>query len=762
MKLYIQGLTRSTLLLAVAAIAACGGGNEPTAAPPTPSIKANVPVPVKKATAITGGTAVVIHMYQALYGMAPSNAALLDYTARATTDASAFAQALASNFSSISHAVLAKQVLDNLGVTASTVPAVNGKGESEYTILLDAVQQLFGVYPSMRGQVILNMTNLLPVLGTDATYGAAAISFSQQTSVNFTYSQNSTAKVPSNVPATIPVATTWTGNVLEGVVDYCTNRSIRWIAPISGFDVNKDGVTDFIMPISCYQGADPLPNEKHNRQIIAAWKMWCSKPDKSYYDCTQDKFGTTVINATGTNSGGGNPYIHVMEQPFDINNDGYPDFWYALNRDDGRPGLFFDNSVDVNLLTIFCGERQPNDWEWDCTRKSNQSALISQPDGTYKVAIIPWGPTNTQAMAMLPNQFGTHDAFSFNYGTWRAARLINNAFVDVTAEYKTYQNIDAVGHGDPYVRVFKSDGVTYLAMAGVPTQFVESDITARNGTWGFSLWKWTPGVGFTLSDYYKPTAQNVFAYNERSGVSSVQKYGAYIRGIATYLPHWHFFRYTTLDPAEGPILVVTQESATTAGNYYKAAVDPVAIYSQYSYDSPNNQYKYTELMPVEAFYIQNGKIVPRMKSVIEGDVVWNVPSLIFEDLNGDGYMDAIGVSGHLQHGSIFINDTKGVLRKLYTASSLPIMNNSEPKYSGSFAWTIRNFGDMNNLGFLYWGEGFNSLPSWAGTTFVTPDLTFIQSKTPVDVLPIHTPELMQSEIQTCLTNMTWIDQCGFK
>ena len=546
--------------------------------------------------------------------------------------------------------------------------------------------------------------------------------------------------------------TTWTGNVLEGAIDYCTNRSIRWIAPISGFDVNKDGITDFIMPISCYQGPDPLPYEKHNRQIIAAWKMWCSKPDKSYYDCTQDKFGTAVINATGTNSGGGNPYIHVMEQPFDINNDGYPDFWYALNRDDGRPGFDFNNPDDVKILTILCGPHLPNDWELDCTRQSNQSVLLSQADGSYKVAIIPWGPTGTQAMVMLPNLVGTYDALSFP--TWRAARLINNAFVDVTTEYKSYQNIDAVGNGDPYVRVFKSDGVTYLAMPGIPSQYADADIAAKNGTWGFSLWKWTPGVGFTLSDYYKPTADNVFIYNEQSGNTSVKRYGAYIRGVATFTPRWHFFRYTTLDPSEGPILVVSQEAGSTAGKYYKAVVDSNAIYSPYTYDSPNNQYRYVEQSPVEAFYIQNGKIIPRLKSVIAGDVVFNALP-IFEDLNGDGYTDAIGVSGHSQRGSVFINDTKGVLHKMYTATSLP-------SYTNSSSWTIRNFGDSSNLGLLYWGVGFNTLPAWAGTTYIVPDITLVQSMIPIVSLPIHTPELMQSEIQTCLTNMTWIDQCGFE
>ena len=37
--------------------------------------------------------------------------------------------------------------------------------------------------------------------------------------------------------------------------------------------------------------------------------------------------------------GGGNPYTHVAEIPRDWNNDGYPEFWYAIIRDDGWDGF---------------------------------------------------------------------------------------------------------------------------------------------------------------------------------------------------------------------------------------------------------------------------------------------------------------------------------------------------------------------------------------------------------------------------------------
>ena len=197
MKLCIQGLTRSILLLAFTTIAACGGGTEPIASLPTPFIMASVPAPAKKASTVTGGNGVVIHMYQALYGMAPSNALLIDYAFQANNDASTFAKNLTDRFASTSHADLAKLVLDNLGVTPTTVPAINAKGESEYVLLLDAVKQLFSTHPTMRGQVILNMTNLLTGLESDATYGAAAIAYNKQASDNF--SNTATYSVPTDI-----------------------------------------------------------------------------------------------------------------------------------------------------------------------------------------------------------------------------------------------------------------------------------------------------------------------------------------------------------------------------------------------------------------------------------------------------------------------------------------------------------------------------------------------------------------------------------
>ena len=184
-------------------LAACGGGDQQD-----PATLAGLPHAVAKAGKPVGASAVAVRMYQALYGKAPGYALLTDYTSQAASDAGAFAKSLESAFAGTSNTNLAKLVLDNLGVTATTVKAVNSKGESEYTLLLNAVQQLFDAYPSMRGQVILNMTNLLADLEADATYGGAAVAYNNQAAANHTYATDSANTSPAVVAVTGGGATT--------------------------------------------------------------------------------------------------------------------------------------------------------------------------------------------------------------------------------------------------------------------------------------------------------------------------------------------------------------------------------------------------------------------------------------------------------------------------------------------------------------------------------------------------------------------------
>jgi S-layer protein len=160
------------------------------------------------ASQLTNGPAVAIQVYQALFGKAPSYALYNSYVAQVTTTSpSAFAADLASGFANTTSAALALQVLTNLGVTATTVTQTGS-----YAALLSAVEQVFTAYgPASRGQIILNLTNILANLEGDATYGVAATAFNAQALADFTYATNTANTVPGVVtPADPAVGLTFT------------------------------------------------------------------------------------------------------------------------------------------------------------------------------------------------------------------------------------------------------------------------------------------------------------------------------------------------------------------------------------------------------------------------------------------------------------------------------------------------------------------------------------------------------------------------
>ena len=242
-----------TAVICTSVLVACGGGSDTASVPRTTAVV----TPTKKATTVTGGNAVVIHMYQALYGMAPSNALLVDYAFQANNDASTFVKNLTDRFASTSHADLAKLVLDNLGVTPTTVPAINAKGESEYSLLLDAVKQLFGAYPTMRGQVILNMTNLLAALESDVTYGAAAVAYNGQAQSNIGYSSND-ANTSSALSSSQEVACTY---VKPATITYPSeyNGTSPIPTPIGKLPATLTRIVGLKDYYPTYRGLDQIP-----------------------------------------------------------------------------------------------------------------------------------------------------------------------------------------------------------------------------------------------------------------------------------------------------------------------------------------------------------------------------------------------------------------------------------------------------------------------------------------------------------------------
>jgi V8-like Glu-specific endopeptidase len=98
--------------------------------------------------------------YRAFYGVAPGTDNARDLVARVGVGGvPAYAASLASDFAAAPSDQLARLVLDDLGIRASTLGGATPT--ASYNALLDAVTSVFTWYPDARGQVVLNMVNLL-------------------------------------------------------------------------------------------------------------------------------------------------------------------------------------------------------------------------------------------------------------------------------------------------------------------------------------------------------------------------------------------------------------------------------------------------------------------------------------------------------------------------------------------------------------------------------------------------------------------------
>ena len=568
----------------------------------------------------------------------------------------------------------------------------------------------------------------------------------------------------------------WIGDSAEGNVGYCSEKSIRWTSPQLGFDINQDSVDDFMMPIGCYQG-EAADGAKHNLKVRAAWKMYCSNEGK-HYDCTLELFGSEVIEATAVaddislgSDGGGNPYIQVSEAPRDLNNDGYPEFWYAVNRDDGRYGFDETNTEDRELLEKYCGPPEANSYTWDCTRKSIQTMLISRSDGTYQIVKLPWGAQNTQAVLILPNTIGTFDVWAMIYGPHKVARFENNSFTDVTAEYEQDPLWMTIGEdGGPYAKAFEIDGSFYIARADIPAGYRPSwaeDVVNS----GFMLWKYIPGEGFSVSDVYTPAQDKTFEFKIKQGESTQTRYGAMVKDVPVFDPRWHFFDLEILDDSKEPVLMVQSEAFTQVGSSYKAPHNSNTTYEIGDlFAAQNTDDKiYGGHSAIEGFFIRDGKLIPREKAIIAGNGLYDIAFKRFVDLNSDGYLDIIASSGGRSLPSVYINDGQGVFDKLFLGDVFPDLFDEQYWQVDSHnvhGWgaSVYPFYESNSLDLLFWTKGFvNNIPTYAGDDFVfSPgDIALAKASQDISALNVFSPAEQHVLIEKCYSS-GWVNKNGYQ
>ena len=568
----------------------------------------------------------------------------------------------------------------------------------------------------------------------------------------------------------------WTSDQLEARFSFCHESSYRWDTPFPFGDFNNDGYEDIFVPITCYQGEIPDNGGDNDVPIKSGWFLLCSDEFGGYSDCSKALFGEEFIDTSKDGGKGGAPYHHNTEEPKDLNGDGYLDFLLTLNRDDGVGREKFDpySSEGFQKIVNQCfegdtaaAEAYQKDGLGNCAYFSEQYVFLSNGDGTYSNVKVPWAPTWTHSLRSLPNELGGYDIISVGYDIAKVARIDGNTVTDITNTYKSFENYDDATQIVPYVGgYFEFDSVGYWITSGVKQQFISNiaeyaDFDINTGFYntvaGITLWKWNPGQGFELSDYYIPSVSDYFNYTDESGNQAT---GVYQKDIPQFgKGRYHFFKQAVLDPSEGPILVVQSETSGFLENYRRTVPADFTV-SPSSSDAYEDNTLYP-LTPVEGFVITDGKITNRNKSVVEGDVLFNSSGMHFRDFDSDGFDDLVTITGMQVKGGAYINDGEGVLQRIDTTQVLPQLPQDSSAYAYVF-WPLRN---NNTLDVIYMALGATYRKSYWNIEedgiFRAGDVGVIRSNYEASKLPVKTVDASVTDFRECAKAPTWSWSCPY-
>ncbi len=568
----------------------------------------------------------------------------------------------------------------------------------------------------------------------------------------------------------------WTSDQLEARFSFCHESSYRWDTPFPFGDFNNDGYEDIFIPITCYQGEIPDNGGDNDVPIKSGWFLLCSDELGGYSNCSEALFGEEFIDTSKDGGKGGAPYHHNTEEPKDLNGDGHLDFLLTLNRDDGVGREKFDpySSDGFQKIVNQCfegdtsaAEAYPRDGLGNCAYFSDQYVFLSNGDGTYSNVKVPWTPTWTHSLRSLPNELGGYDIISIGYDIAKVARIEGNTVTDITATYTSFENYDDATQIVPYVGgYFEFDGVGYWITSGVKQQFINNiaeyadfdiDTGFYNTVAGITLWKWNPGQGFELSDYYIPSVADYFSYTDENGNQAT---GVYQKDIPQFgKGHYHFFKQAVLDPSEGPILVVQGETSGLLENYRRTVpADFTVIASSSDAYEDNTLYPLT---PVEGFNITDGKITVRVKSVVEGDVLFNSSGMHFRDFDSNGFDDLVTITGMQVKGGAYVNNGEGLLQRIDTSQVLPQLPQDSSAYAYVF-WPLRN---NNTLDVIYMATGATYRKSYwnieEDDIFRAGDVGVIRSNYEISNLPVTTVESAVNNFRECAKAPTWSWSCPY-
>lgn len=158
-------------------------------------------------------------------------------------------------------------------------------------------------------------------------------------------------------------------------------------------DLNRDGRQDLVFNLWCGVAQNGTPYTGSVPNTLVAFTQ---NADGSWTDSTATVFGSNTVDLGG---------VGIRAVVSDLNNDGYQDIVFAVNREDGR------SSTDNN----------------NTNQKAQNAVVLSQGNGTYRVSNIGQVAWN-YGILLKDNEQGRQDIVSVPFGPQETYRFTGNSW----------------------------------------------------------------------------------------------------------------------------------------------------------------------------------------------------------------------------------------------------------------------------------------------------------------------------------------------
>jgi len=245
---------------------------------------------------IIGNPAVVTGLYQAFNGKAAGyNTYTNNLAFAAQNGPAAYAAEIGKGFYAVPAATLADTVLKNVGI--------------DNAVLEDALVQIFTAYPvQARGQIVLNLINLLGNLEADATYGAAATAWNKLVASNNAYSNNPTNLADQVIDTSVQTLTSGAdvlaGNIFNAARSYTPGgtdqvNTLNDDDVLTGTGTNPTLNFTFVDDVDVFPGANTIITPTLNN--IQTVNVSVQGANNKILDL-QDTTGVDAVNVSRVNN----------------------------------------------------------------------------------------------------------------------------------------------------------------------------------------------------------------------------------------------------------------------------------------------------------------------------------------------------------------------------------------------------------------------------------------------------------------------------